>query len=256
MSEDSRTQIQALAAGLLGFVGVVGLGGFLILHQGGAAVKAPAVTYAPVDAASSLPTPVAAPANRPAAPAGGASSSSPAPLLSADETDPAPGAVQSSPANVAPNAASNGAAAGSPAAKLVVSQHLSSDSSSSASYTAAASVPRPAKAAAAKKKALLPQKLDLSKAPAAIASSVHYGVNDRAELMGRAAGPVYNFSDKDKAGADQSAKISADSASGDVVQQVDATRQQVDGSDMDAEQKAKVDSSLNQARQTMQGATP
>jgi hypothetical protein len=252
MSEESRTQIQALAAGLLGFVGVVGLGGFLLLHQGGAAVKAPVNSYAPVDAASSLPAPISASVSRPAPPAANPMASSPAPLLTADETD-SPAAANAVP-NAPSNAAANGSAAGSPAAKLVATQHLSSNSSSSATSSVASDSPRAAKRPAAKKKALLPQKLDLSKAPAAVASSVHYGVNDRAELMGRAAGPVYNFTDK--TGANQGSQVAADEASGDVIQQVDATRVQVDGSNMDAEQKAKVDQSLNQARQTVQGATP
>ncbi|MFI5346287.1 MAG: hypothetical protein ACHQ51_07930, partial [Elusimicrobiota bacterium] len=58
MTEYGKAQIQALGAGLIGFVVVVGAGALLMFPQGKASVKAPVSSYAPVDVASSLSAPV------------------------------------------------------------------------------------------------------------------------------------------------------------------------------------------------------
>lgn len=238
MTENGKAQIQTLGAGLLAFVGVVGAGALLILPHGGAAVKAPNTVYAPVDAASALAAP-ASPVkiDRAAAPApAGSMTSSPLPLLPASEREDAPGA--------AAEAAAGSSTPSSNVRRLVASQGL--DGSSSASSTAQASV---ASASAAKiaaksvKKTFVAPKLDLSKT-SAIASTVHYGVSSRSELMGRAAGPVYNFAGAKADG--QSAQVAAGSMQG-----IDAAQQQIDSSNLTDAQKATIDSSLGQVRQTV-----
>jgi hypothetical protein len=254
MSEQGKTQIQTLGAGFIGFVGVVGLGSLVIMHHG-TAPAASAVAYAPVDAASALAVPAATIRANPAlsgAPTGqsGAVPSSPAPLLSADDR----AAVPDAPPSAAPAAT---ATAGVPAAapKLVVGQHLDAASSASSSAQASASTaaPAPKKLVPAKKPFFAP-KLDLTKNQGTIASTVHYGVSDRSELMGRAAGPVYNFSGKGAGG--QGAAVAAGSmdANG-AMQAVNAAQAQVDASAANGAQKAQLDQNLNQVRQTVTGSS-
>ena len=248
MSEESKDQINTFGAGLLGFVVVVVLGGFLILHQGGG-VKAPVATYAPVDAApSSEPAPYSI--GKAVRPAAAVAESSPAPLLPAgsfDATSPAAGS--------APAAASTSAPVRSSGAKLVVSQHLDGGSSGSSSASASAASARESKKnLAAKNKSFLPQKLDVSKNQGTLVSTVHYGVSSRAELMGRAAGPVYNFSGK-SAGAPGSPAATAGSdasASSPAADGVETAQKQVDASSLDDDSKATLKQELNQARQTIQ----
>jgi hypothetical protein len=248
MSEDGNDQMKAFVAGLLGFVVVVVLGGLLILRQGGVTVKAPVANYAPVEAAPAPAPSAQIPVSRPAR---AAVASSPAPLLPAGDLD--------EPATAAPAPAPSAAAASGPAAaKLAVSQHLDPGSSAESSASASAAPAHPsAKAPAAKKKGLLAPKLDLSKNQGSLVTTVHYGVSNRAELMGRAAGPVYNFSGKNAAAqgapggpaqGDADSTAAADAgATG-----VDAARQSVDASPLSPEDKAKILENLNQAQQTMQ----
>ncbi|MFI5347510.1 MAG: hypothetical protein ACHQ51_14140, partial [Elusimicrobiota bacterium] len=132
------------------------------------------------------------------------------------------------------------------AKKLAVSQHL--DGSSSAHSSAEASVA----AASAKtgghpaKKPVIAPKLDLSKTPqGSLASSVHYGVNDRAELMGRAAGPVYNF-----AGRDVGQKAAPTPSAAGPMDQVDAAQKQIDDSSLSDADKATINATLGKVRAT------
>jgi hypothetical protein len=253
MSEqEKRSQFQSLAAGFLGFVGVVGLGSLVILHHGGAPAKAH-IAYAP--ASAEVVSALAAPAqmakvNLSGAPLGASASafSSPAPTV--------PDEVRER-AVVIPGSAENGdvrapASAGAkPDAKLVASAHLEAAASGSTSASASAAAPDKPKAKALAKKPFFEPKLDLSKNQSAVASTVHYGVSSRAELMGRAAGPVYNFSGK-SVGQAQGGQVAADNAGPTgALQQVDAAQKQIDASDgVPADQKAKIDENLNQVRQT------
>lgn len=249
MNDQGKSQIQTLAAGLLGFVGIVGLGSLLILHHGGAAVKAPASAYAPVDADPGMPSP-----SRAARPvlagvplgASGSAVSSPAPLPMDD--DRGGGAAAASAAKpAAPNTPAAAAAA-----KLVVSRHLDASASATSSASSAVSfAPKPSASPALAKKPFLSPKLDLSKNQGTVASTVHYGVSSRSELMGRAAGPVYNFSGK--AAARRSGEIAADNAgpfAGDAMRQVDVAQKKIDESDASADDKATVDRGLEQVRKT------
>jgi hypothetical protein len=234
--QEKKSSIQSLAAALFGFVVVVGLGGFLILRHGGASEESSGVSYAPVDADSGLRAPT-----RSAVPAAtGAAASSPAPLLSEEAREESPAAAGVTAANRA-SAASGGSAAkaddpaaagaNSAAAGLAVGSNLDAGSSASSSASvAASSTSVAASPKSAAKKPFAAPKLDLSKNQGSVASTVHYGVSDRHELMGRAAGPVYNFAGKG-AGQAQSGQVAAGSlgASG-AIRQVDAAQKQFDAS--------------------------
>lgn len=262
MTEYGKAQIQALGAGFVGFVVVVGAGALLMFPHGAASVKAPVSAYAPVDVTNSLsaPAPVARPVH--AVEAAAAVASSPAPILADDEREtpeaaepapapaPAPAAVPSqaaAPAAHAPAPIQTAAAAPAPAPvaapKLAPVRHLDVRGGSSARASAASSAQ--ASALPAKKRGL-DAKIDLSKTPDAVASSIHYGVNNRAELMGRAAGPVYNFAGKDTS-ADSAGARGQTSGAG-TLQNVDAAQQQVDNSPLTEADKATLKEDLNKVR--------
>jgi hypothetical protein len=248
--QGKKSSIQTLGAGLLGFVAIVGLGSLVILHHGGAAVKAPAAAYAPVDAYPGAAAPArAARPSLAAAPLGasGSAVSSPAPLLSDDARVSAGPAI----ANPAASGAAPNAPETSAAPKLVAGRHLDGSSSASSSASASSSEANPKSSRALARKPFAAPKLDLSKNQGTIASTVHYGVSSRAELMGRAAGPVYNFSGK--GAGQQSGQVAADNAgptTADALQRVDAAQKQIEASDASAEDKAKINKDLNQVRET------
>lgn len=248
MTDHGKAQIQALGAGLVGFVVVVGAGAAFMLHRGGSPIKAPVSSYAPVDAVSALAAPAAAvKSNGAGTPMGETASvaSSPAPLLPASERAADSEAAASAAPAAAPAAPSHAAEAPSFSRKLVVTQHLDGTASATSSAKAVVAA-APAKAHPAKKPFLAP-KLDLSKTQSALASSVHYGVSNRAELMGRAAGPVYNFSGK-KAPQQFPQGPSAAGA----MQQVDDAQRQIDNSPLDDSDKAALKANLGQVRQAVE----
>jgi hypothetical protein len=251
VSEKGRSLVQIFGAGIIGFAGVAGLGGILLLRPGGAAIKAPAAVYLPVDAAPALSVPSPSPftlsgAARGGAPVGEAAAavSSPAPLLTDDARDSnAPGAT---------------AAAVPPVPAAFAAPHLTSalpGAAPAAASAATASAASPASAASAKRAAPAPKpfvapKLDLSKSAGSLAASIHYGVSDRSQLMGRAVGPVYNFAGRG-AGGGRGAQVAADSMQPlvQVSQQADAAQKQVDASDLSDADKARIDAGLSALRQ-------
>ena len=258
MSEqEKKSQFQSLAAGFLGFVGVVGLGSLVILHHGGGSAKAHiAYAPAPAEVVSALTAPAqAVKVNLSGAPLGASANalSSPAPTMP-DEVREQAAAAPDSAASGDPKA-SAAAVAAKPDAKLAASGHLDGSASASSSAAAPAAASAKPKAKALAKKTFLEPKLDLSKNQSAVASTVHYGVSSRAELMGRAAGPVYNFSGK-SVGQAQGGQLAADNAAPTgTLQQVDAAQKQIDASDaVPADQKAKIDENLNQVRQSAASA--
>jgi hypothetical protein len=251
MSEHGKAQIQALGAGLLGFFSVVAVGSVLLMRRGDAG-KAPAPAYAPVDVASGLPAPSASAKSERAAAAAAAPAavaSSPKPILSEADNEPAVETEAAAPvaAAAAPDASARRESP-VPAKKLVATAHLdgSSSATSSARASAQASASAPAKAVHPAKKPFVAPKLDVSKTPSAVAS-VHYGVSNRAELMGRAAGPVYNF-----AGKDMAQKGAAPSGASGTLQTVDDAVEKVDGSSLSASDKATLDRDLGAVRQAVQ----
>ena len=66
---------------------------------------------------------------------------------------------------------------------------------------------------------------------------VHYGVRDRSELMGRAAGPVYNFKGSSRRESTAAAGKLAASAVGDRMIDI---QKQLDGAELPADQRAKL----------------
>ena len=241
-----KSPIRTVAAGLLGFVGIVGLGSLVIMHHGGAAPKAPVAFYSPVNADPAAPAPLRAAGTSSLAASAAASSPAPMPPSEAVRNETAAAAVS------APSAAPQDAPAAAPGAKLVAGAKLASAGSASSSASASVAAAAPALKAAPARKPFSAPKLDLTKTSGAVASTVHYGVSGRSELMGRAAGPVYNFSGN--AGA-KGGQVAADNASASgALQQVDAVQKQVDASDVPDAEKAKLDKDLNQVRQTAAAA--
>ena len=235
MSEYGKTQIQTLGAGLLAFLGVLGVGMLLILPRGAAPVKAPDEFVVPADAALPMPASAAAPSR-------------------VDAPAVAKGQIPSSPAPLPPRSVSapSGAAPGS--SGLAAAPRLSGGASmddlptpTSSAQMSATSAPALKKGDVPAKKKFVAPKLDLSKSQG-VASSVHYGVTSRAQLMGRAAGPVYNFSGK--TGQSASGQKPAD-FTGQAMEKVDAAQKQIDSSDLDDANKAKVDQSLDRVRQNI-----
>ncbi|MDE2141746.1 MAG: hypothetical protein KGJ84_04975 [Elusimicrobia bacterium] len=255
MTEYGKAQIQALGAGLVGFVVVVGAGALLMFPHGKASVKAPASSYAPVDVTSSLSAPV--PVSKSALSGASQSeaapvASSPAPLLPAEDREdaPAPAAV---PATApAPAAAAHPQARATPVKKLSVTRHLDGSSSANSSAVASAASAPAKKPAPPAHKPMLSPKLDLSKATqGSLASSIHYGVNDRSELMGRAAGPVYNFAGRN---VNPQVTPSAGGPTGVGMEQVDAAQKQIDESNLSDADKAAIDATIGKVRQAGQSA--
>jgi hypothetical protein len=202
MSEQSRSNFQAFGAGLLGFIAVMAVGGgVLMLHSSRRASPKPVPAAEPIDLATATPLDPTVPA----APFKERRLESPAPLIGSDDeaeiagnrAAPAAAASIPAPAFSPENDAKAMAAAVEDAAiaerRLKPGEHLDATGHSSAAAVVAKDTPagrKAAKAAAAKKPAA---KLAPVAAPAASIASVHYGVTSRDELMGRAAGPVYNI---------------------------------------------------------------
>lgn len=236
MSEHGKAQVQTIAAGFLGFVAVVAVG-ILIVRRGGVS-QTPPSEYAPVNT-EALSAPVSA---RLSARSGGAAYGETA----AATASPAPTTGQD--ARILGAASANSAnAAGDSAAlqRLAAGQHLTASAGNAPGTVKVANDPEAPVAmpsSTAAKKPFVAPKLDLAKT--SVASTVHYGVSNRNELMGRAAGPVYNFSGA--AGGGQKGQLGqlAGQANG----QVDAATQQINDSALTPEDKAKLLHGLGQVR--------
>jgi hypothetical protein len=79
---------------------------------------------------------------------------------------------------------------------------------------------------------------------------VHYGVTNRNELMGRAAGPVYNFSGGGK-GGDTAGKGQV--AGGDPKAQIADIKKQLDSANLPPEQRASLLKQLDAAGEAADG---
>lgn len=253
MKDQGKTSsIQMLAAGLLGFFGIIGLGSLVTMHHGGAAANTPAFSvtwHSPADAGAGSPAPLQAARLAPAVASAGMSS--PIPLLPSEAARGDAAAVPMAGVAAESVAQPSGAPAVSPATLAVgASVDMSGSASSSASAVAAAPKLKDVPA----RKPLRAPKLDLAKKHGSVASTVHYGVSSRSELMGRAAGPVYNFSG---GGAKQGAQVAADNtAASGALKQVDAAEQQIDSSDVPDAEKAKIHRDLEEVRATASQPAP
>jgi len=244
MSEQNKSNFQALGAGLAGFVAVMAVGGGIMMlhssHQAKSAA-APAPAAAPIDLGSSMPTASPPPSGLQRE----RRASSPAPLIgddgssSEESSSPAVAPAASAP-SAAPRAAETSPES-APAAKasaLEVARHLDGEGNGS---TAEAVV----KNAAEEKKAPKLQgklpgkkaaKIEVAAGDGAVASSVHYGVTSRSELMGRAAGPVYNV----KGGKGGEAKAAVGKMANDADGRIADLRRQLEASGLPADQRAKL----------------
>lgn len=242
MSEQNKSNLQTFGAGLIGFAAVMAVGGGALMfhsYRQAGSTAAPAPAAPPIDLGSSLPRPVT-----PGAVHIERRAESPAPLigeLEESEESNAPAAAPRVPgASAAPAAPAAPVEAAptpesAPAAKasaLEVTQHLEVEGNTS---TAEASVKnttedgkdaaKPAKIPKLALKKAAPAKLDAPSSDGAVASSVHYGVTSRSELMGRAAGPVYNFKGGSKGAAEAKATgkmaVDADGKMADIRRQLE-----------------------------------
>lgn len=260
MSEQNQSNFQALGAGLLSFVAVMAVGGGAMLVHRSNQAKAgapPAAAAAPIDLGADAPRPMA-PAVRAERRA-----QSPAPLIGdAGTTEEA--AETAAPAAAAASAASPRApAAESPAlspeaaprqdsrSRLQVAEHVEASAGES---TAAAEVKETAareraKAPAPLKKAAKKAVAPIGDAAGTAVASVHYGATSRNELMGRAAGPVYNI----KGGA-RPTKSATGKMADDATTQIAGLRKQLDTAGLAPEDRAKLQAQLDEAMKSMSGA--
>ncbi|NNN05535.1 MAG: hypothetical protein HKL90_06510 [Elusimicrobia bacterium] len=220
MNANGKAQVQAVAAGLLGFGLVVGVGAYFVVPRGEApasAVVSGSVFAAPASRVAELPVPA------PATFTARAPSGSPAPLLS-DEFRPGPEAAPQPQGPAAPTvarAAAPAAVSGAvEAARSEAAVHLIATGPADVSGGAGSSYSVPTAPGAAPSgaaKSALTAKAVRVRSVAAVGAVVHYGSSDRSQLMERAAGPVYNFGALGERG---------DPIAG-ALHQVDAVQQQV-----------------------------
>lgn len=234
MSEQTKGDVQMIGAGLVGFIAVVGVAGVLFFARdsGGGAKPSRAFGGASQSSATELRVP-------PAAPLREAPQSSPAPFA---------GAL---PVEAAENAAPSAGPAAAPAASAFgerVEPRISGqgDSASSARAEVQTPVAAPAlPAAAAPVPAAKPvARLKLDSSRGTIASAVHYGVTSRSEVMGKAAGPVYNFSGRAVAGKPQLAGLADQSGA-----KLTEAELKIEQSDLPPEKKREMLERLRKARQ-------
>lgn len=241
MSEQTKSNFQMIGAGFMGFVAVVGAAGLLFSQFSGRSAAPQAALSAPESHRASNALSMTASrvtADKPA--------SSPAPMTGYADDDAAD--------QTAADAAA--AAAGVNAADAAVAQQTSLGALGDPRYAGKGETTSSARAEA-KNIAAAPKaepeakpvpriKLDKNQARGSIASSVHYGVTSRSELMGRAAGPVYNFTGRSVAGNPRIAEL-AGSAQGKIA---DAEKK-IDASDLTPEQKRDMKQRLQNARESV-----
>jgi len=234
-----KSTIQYLAAGFAGFAAILAVGSLVSMIHGGSRSAKVAFSARPRSSAM---------ATRPNDGAVRSAASTPAPAASPLPVLPADAARgEAAVAAAAPAGAAAASAPSASPARLAAGAHV--DMSGSASSSASASASSPAaknERAAAAKPAPVAKRFLAKDADAAVASTIHYGVSGRSELMGRAAGPVYNFSG---GAAKSGGQVAADNAAAaGALQQVDAAEKQIDSSDMTDEQKAQLHRQIEQAR--------
>lgn len=244
MSGTAKGHIKVIGAGVMGFIAAVGVAGLVLTYGSGRGASF-ARAAAPAPAAAALDSVIARPTLSRDLPA-----SSPAPIVGS--------AAGETPGYGAASGASRGPAAGQPVLAAVVAPaaglgamgaaRYGGDADSTTSAWAEAGKPATSKRKepAAVAPALKPVPrvaLDKSGARGSIASAVHYGVTSRSELMGKAAGPVYNFAGRQVAGGQGIAQLSSQAG-----RQVAEVERSIEASDaLTPEQKARMLSKLRQA---------
>lgn len=256
MSEQTQSNFQALGAGLLGFVAVMAVGGGAMLVHRSHLAKAgapPAAAAAPIDLGSDAPRPIVPPARAERR------AQSPAPLIGdtgpeeAEAEAPAPAAAARAAARAPEPAAPSPEAAPrqEPRTRLQIAEHAESSpgGTSAAAAVAQAEPSEHPKAPAPLKRAAKKAAAAADPADAAVAS-VHYGATSRSELMGRAAGPVYNM----KGGGPRPTNAATSKMAGDATAQIADLRKQLDAASLVPEDRAKLQAQLDEAVKRMSGA--
>ncbi|MDX6768614.1 MAG: hypothetical protein SF051_03720 [Elusimicrobiota bacterium] len=245
MSEQTKGNFQMIGAGVMGFVAVVGVAGLVLTHDGGRGSLLSRVSASAP--ALSAPEPSI---TRPAL-SREAAASSPAPVIGS-VADPLVDETAAAPAH-APAAVASGAAMPAPASSLGAlgaPRHAGEGETVSTARAQVEAFREPAKkeaAVAAAPAALKPVPriaLDKTGARNSIASAVHYGVTSRSELMGNAAGPVYNFAGRKVAGGPRLSQLAGSAEA----QMTEAERKIAENPSLSAEQKADMLARLKQAR--------
>lgn len=243
MSEQNKSNYQALGAGLFGFVAVMAVGGGgLMLHSSHRAKSAatPAPAAAPIDLGASMPAPSL---QRPAVQSE-RRTQSPAPLIGEiGEEASADDAVAAESAEAA-SALSPESAPRAKAPALQVARHLDLEAGSSSAKAVVKNTVEAKKAPAAPAARAPAPKLEVAAGDGAVASSVHYGVTSRSELMGRAAGPVYNIKGAKGGGSTGATGKLAEDAEGKIAD----LRRQLEASGLPEDQRAKLLLELDAAR--------
>lgn len=244
MSDQGKSNVQAIGAGLLGFAVVMVIGGgALMAHRSQQAKTAqqPVAAGAPIDLGASMPRPSLSPISHKERRA-----ESPAPLLGETEESEAVEAAPAEAPSSAPAAPSpESAPRARPSSRLETTAHLAAEAGRSTAVGVVGNTLAPEKEAAAPApKKALGKKAPLTIDPAAGAAvaSVHYGATSRSELMGRAAGPVYNM----KGGGRQTGGVTGKLA-GDVSDKIVEIRRQLEASGLPADQRAKLQKDLDDA---------
>lgn len=235
MSEQAKGNAQVIGAGILGFVAVVG-GSFAVMS-----LLAPRRPAAPPSVEASAPVPSLEP---PAAPRVAPSShesrqSSPAPLSGASAEQLSEGtAVSPSLAGADPEQAAPAALGALGAPKFAGKGEATSSARAETKKIEVKAAEKPV--ARGSKPSPRPK---LEPSGDAVASAVHYGVTSRSELMGNAAGPVYNFKGGKKAPSGQVAALAgqADAQMADV-------QKALEQSNLTSEQKAELMRKFAEAR--------
>ncbi|MEQ1918772.1 MAG: hypothetical protein ABL955_06190 [Elusimicrobiota bacterium] len=216
MSDQNKSNLQAFGAGLLGFVAVMAIGGGALMVRSSQQAKSaarPDAAAAPIDLGASMPR--SAPSSNVAVKERRAES--PAPLLGEDESEGSEAPVAAGAASDAEGASlPSASSANSGASQLKVTQHLDKPGNGSSAVAIVKNTLEPEKAAKAESKKAA-AKLDATGGGANAIAAVHYGVTSRSELMGRAAGPVYNFKGNGKTGGSAPAGKLADEANAKMV---------------------------------------
>ena len=246
MSDQTKSNVQALGAGLLGFVAVMTVGGGALMFHSSQQAKSetrPVAAGAPIDLGSSMP--------RPMVPSAVVQSErraeSPAPLIG-EEKEAGSISVAASPATAAakPEPGPVGSSAVTDSA-LKIKPHLYQIGSTSAKAVVVNTITDKSAAETAAKKPLPVPKL----APAGTnaLASVHYGVTNRSELMGRAAGPVYNVKG---AGKVENTAAAGKMAEVDVKSRIANIRKQLESANLPPIQRAELMKNLDTANASVE----
>lgn len=251
MSDQGKSNFQAFGAGLLGFVAVMAIGGgALMVHNSQQAKSAakPVAAAAPIDIGSSAPRPMM---TSPTAQKEGRAES-PAPLMGAEEeSETTAAAPAGAPAAAAPSAAPATQAAAktkSAAPSLEPTQHqdMSGHGSTAEAIVKNTLAPKKEHKALSKKSSNVEA---TAVAPTSLAS-VHYGVTSRNELMGRAAGPVYNV----KGGAKGASVAGQGKIAGDAGASIAELQAQLEKAGLPQEQRALILQQLEAAKKSVSDA--